>query len=792
MICDAASAFSSFKPDLNERGAAFIANHRSRRRPSLSEDSSVASLNKGKHGIHKSSHGRFAGDMKRPIFQTSALVSLKRSFTGNSVMSCTESVAAASSASDASAADEDRRKYPPLTTFFQSFHHSYLSHLSAETPSNLEKSLALQLRLGGSHPGRPIYNGHYVRVRPTPLTNPKLVIYSREMAKELRLSSWEVQSEAFVKYFSGDVEGATADHEGIGEVETWATPYALSIMGRRYTNNCPYGTGDGYGDGRAISIGEVLIPKRSASLTNGDISQLYPVNASRFELQLKGAGQTPFFRGADGRAVLRSSIREFLASEAMHHLGISTTRALSLIVSDGPEGNKSMRPWYSSGGRKVNVPSMDDPRLAQYSDKEKREIISQLSVQAKADPDTMVEEKCAITTRVATSFVRVGHLDLFARRVEMVQQSGDEGIEVNNVKDTEQYRELEDMMWHACYREYYDEAYAPYWEMKDATSAALALMKASMKRIAEMVAGWVRVGFVQGNFNADNCLVGGRTMDYGPFGFLDVYHPLSAKWTGSGDHFGFMNQPKAGFANFAVLVESLLPIIDANGSNADEIRDEILVNAQKVFSHAVDKAINSKLGLELSPPEMAREVDELWEEIEPLLRTARADWTLFWRQLTYVAAEFSPTKSSISEAESHPDFDRMMENLLGNENTNPFYDPLSDEHRESLLAWLQKWHKTLVCAHKHAISLPSSDSILPPEERMRLSNPKYTLREWMLVEAYTKADGGKFVTPDFSLIHELYSLTKDPYGEGSAESHEKYYRRAPDESLRAGGTAFMS
>jgi hypothetical protein len=233
---DAASAFSSFKPDFNERGAAFIANHRSRRR-SQSEDSSVFSLSKSKHGINKSSHGRSAGDMKRTSFQKSAFASLKRSFAGNSAMSATESVAASSDASAQSAAEQAMRKYPPLTTFFQSFHHSYLSQLSPETPSSLEKSLALQLRLGGGHPGRPVYNGHYVRVRPTPLTNPKLVIYSQELAKELRLNSWEVESDAFVKYFSGDVDGATADHEGIGEVETWATPYALSIMGRRYTSN---------------------------------------------------------------------------------------------------------------------------------------------------------------------------------------------------------------------------------------------------------------------------------------------------------------------------------------------------------------------------------------------------------------------------------------------------------------------------------------------------------------------------------------------------------------------------
>ena len=91
----------------------------------------------------------------------------------------------------------------------------------------------------------------------------------------------------------------------------------------------------------------------------------------------------------------------------------------------------------------------------------------------------------------------------------MAKSGGNDGeeIDVKNsalVKETVQYKELEDLMWHACYREYFFEAYDPYWETKDAKAAALALMEGSMHKIAEMVAGWVRVGFVQGNFNADN------------------------------------------------------------------------------------------------------------------------------------------------------------------------------------------------------------------------------------------------------------------------------------------------
>ena len=106
-------------------------------------------------------------------------------------------------------------------------------------------------------------------------------------------------------------------------------------------------------------------------------------------------------------------------------------------------------------------------------------------------------------------------------------------------------------------------------------------------------------------------------------------HPLSAKWTGSGDHFGFMNQPNAGYANFMVLVESLLPIIDANGGDADEVREDISNRAQEVFSNAIDVAMRSKMGLVGGDTKMKEEADELWAEIEPLLRIGRGDLFCF-------------------------------------------------------------------------------------------------------------------------------------------------------------------
>ena len=388
----------------------------------------------------------------------------------------------------------------PLSPLSDAFDHTWISHLDGETESSKRKAAEYSRHDSTSEDfnrsKRPVFAGHYVEVTPTPLKNPRLVLHSPDMATRLGLDDRAVQSEEFTKFFSGDVGGAlkktTSNGDAAGAHSTWATPYALSIMGTRYTSNCPFGTGDGYGDGRAISIGEVAVSPDHAE---------HPDACPRYEMQLKGAGPTPFCRGADGRAVLRSSIREFLASEAMHHLGIRTTRALSLVVSDGPGGDTSMRPWYSEGSQR-QLPSLDDPRLAQYSDAQKRQILSQLRVQARDNPDIMIEEPCAITCRVSPSFVRVGHLDLFARRATKTVKE-EEGWKKVYDTTTPEWEALEKLIWHAAYREFPKTAYEPYKDKDDIGSAAKALLEGSMEGVADMVAGWIRVGFTQGNFNAD-------------------------------------------------------------------------------------------------------------------------------------------------------------------------------------------------------------------------------------------------------------------------------------------------
>lgn len=681
----------------------------------------------------------------------------------------------------------------PLASLNDQFDHSWVSQLNTETDANRLKSKKKSPQDDGvsNNVKRPVYNGHWVGVKPDPLINPRLIIHSPEMANELGLSEDTIISNAFVKFFSGDVLGAFDDHgeaeDAKNNVKTWATPYALSIMGKRYTSNCPFGDGTGYGDGRAISIGEISVPRTS-----------HPYAAPRYELQLKGAGPTPFCRGADGRAVLRSSIREFLASEAMHHLGIQTTRALSLIVSEN--GNTSQRPWYSDNNKK-NIPDINDPRLSKYSMEQRKQLIAQLNAQSKNDPDIQIEEPNAITCRVAPSFLRIGHLDLFARRATK-NVLGDGKPD----KSTHEFKELEDLVWHACFREFPTTCYEPYRETDDILSASKALLDHSMDGIATMVAGWVKVGFAQGNFNADNCLVAGRTMDYGPFGFMDEYHPLFAKWTGSGEHFGFMNQPQAGFANFAMLVSSIMPIIEAYSvsiEDAKNYQDEIMEKGQQMFGDRLMEGLRSKMGFH--PKDQSG--DDCWEELEALLRENKTDWTVFWRQLMEVVKEY-PVHGGTPKSTMYGDmFDLLHGNDEVKEGSSPFYGPLDDDARNKMIVWIQKWREVLVETYKEigpSRRLSEDDAeFVEPCERMRLASPKFVLREWMLVEAYSKASPSSIRSPlfpvliksedaDESGVHELLELIKNPYDEGTDEQDEKYYRRAPEAALRAGGTAFMS
>ncbi|HEY0960966.1 MAG TPA: YdiU family protein [Pseudomonadales bacterium] len=144
---------------------------------------------------------------------------------------------------------------------------------------------------------RQVMGAAYSWVKPLGFPAAELVSWSRELGAELGVSPDTMGTEQFTALVSGNA--ALPGHE----------PYALCYGGHQFGHWAGQ-----LGDGRAINLGEVVTP--------GGQNQV---------LQLKGAGPTPYSRGADGLAVLRSSLREYVCSEAMHHLGIPTTRALSLV-----------------------------------------------------------------------------------------------------------------------------------------------------------------------------------------------------------------------------------------------------------------------------------------------------------------------------------------------------------------------------------------------------------------------------------------------------------------------------
>lgn len=160
---------------------------------------------------------------------------------------------------------------------------------------------------------RQVHNSCYSMVMPTHVKQPKTVAVSRPLLTAMNWPESFSETQQFSEVFAGN------------ELLDGMEPYAMCYGGHQFGNWAGQ-----LGDGRAINLGEVT------------------VNSGVQALQLKGAGMTPYSRHADGLAVLRSSIREYLCSEAMHHLGVPTTRALSLVLT----GEKVARDMFYDGNSK--------------------------------------------------------------------------------------------------------------------------------------------------------------------------------------------------------------------------------------------------------------------------------------------------------------------------------------------------------------------------------------------------------------------------------------------------------
>jgi uncharacterized protein YdiU (UPF0061 family) len=494
--------------------------------------------------------------------------------------------------------------------------------MNAALPRHRLETLPFDNRFAG------LPSAHYTRLQPAGLPQPRLIAASDEVAALLGLDPAELARPAAADYFAGN------------RLLPGSEPLAAVYSGHQF------GVWAGQlGDGRAHLLG---------GLAN---------QTGHWEIQLKGAGQTPYSRGADGRAVLRSSIREFLCSEAMAGLAIPTTRALCLVASDLPV---------------------------------RREEI----------------ETAAVVTRVAESFVRFGSFEHWSARQqhEPLRQLADHVI---------------DHFRPAC---------------RDAANPYAALLADTSRRTGELIAAWMSVGFMHGVMNTDNLSILGLTLDYGPFGFMEVFDAGHiCNHSDQQGRYSYRNQPAIAQWNLYRLAEALLPLI-GDVDTARAMVDEHFIPA---FETAFTRRFSAKLGLRDNLPGDEDFIGETFS----LLQQHRPDFTHFFRAL---CDENPVPQGDFLRREASPFEGR---GTVDNEKRAKISSPLRDLFIDRAAAdtWLSTWRAR------------QAQTPWPDNERQavqRAANPKYVLRNWLAEAAIRQARAG-----DYSEIHRLLNCLRRPFDE---------------------------
>ena len=512
----------------------------------------------------------------------------------------------------------------------------------------------LQGEKDGPNTSRQVRGVAYSRVAPTAVAAPQIVGWADEVAALLDIADADPGNARSAACLSGN------------ELVAGMAPYAACYGGHQFGNWAGQ-----LGDGRAITLGEVK------------------ASTGRYEVQLKGAGPTPYSRGADGRAVLRSSVREFLCSEAMHALGIPTTRALSLVRT----GDEVIRDMFYDG-------------------------------HPKAEPG-------AIVCRVAPSFLRFGSYQLPASRDE-------QGL-------------LQALLDYTL-RHHYP-------QLGTGRDGYVALYQEVCKRTAQLVAGWMRVGFVHGVLNTDNMSVLGLTIDYGPYGWMDAFDPEFTPNTtdAQGRRYAFGRQPAVVGWNLARFGEALLPLIEDVGPL------QVALDAyEREFSTCYRQTQLEKLGLFAGSTD---EDEQLLGELMALFMQVETDMTIFYRRL----AECGPERQveTLNEAQ-------CVAPLLPAFYDDPAQLPAAFQQR--LAAWLRTY------------TLRTRAQGVDPESRrqgMSRVNPKYVLRNYLAQQAIDQLQEG-----DDALLRRLQGVLRAPYDE--QPQHEDLSARRPDWARNRAGCSMLS
>ena len=445
----------------------------------------------------------------------------------------------------------------------------------------------------------------FSRVKPEALEQPYWIAKNLGLATELGLPT-DFFNHEMLLYLSGSAKKYNP------------APIATVYAGHQFGGYSPQ-----LGDGRALLLGDWQDGQNQ-----------------RWEWQLKGSGRTPYSRFADGRAVLRSSVREYLCSEAMHGLGIATTRALALAGSN-------------------DTVFREEPETA------------------------------AVLTRVSSSFIRFGHFEYFYHH-----------------NRHHQLKTLADFVI---------EQYYP--ECATAKKPYLMLFRLIMQRTVDLTAAWQSVGFCHGVLNTDNISVLGLTMDYGPFGFLDIYDRTHiCNHSDTQGRYAYQEQPYVMHWNLARLASCFLPLADEADLVAaiDEFPD--------LFQTAYYNAMRAKIGLQSTQ----KDDKELIDDMLLSLQSRKVDFTLFFRLLSNVKAK--------------------EDSGLPIELLSLFHGPT-----ESFIEWAGRYRRRLRLENQ------TDDE---RQKQMNTVNPLYILRNYLLEQAIESAKNS-----DFSEIEKLQRCMSHPFEE---------------------------
>lgn len=567
---------------------------------------------------------------------------------------------------------------------------SFTDAISPDFRINL-KLVAIENPDNVIHTPRILKSGGFSWTLPEPRKEYRYLTSSDTGLASLGLDPTQVSDETYQKIVSGEIyNGAklSGDHIVAGGIDL-PVPYAQAYAGWQF------GLFAGQlGDGRVHNLFE--LPK-TVQENNG------VRNRNKYELQLKGSGFTPFSRFADGKAVLRSSIREYIISEHLHAIGIPSTRALALSY----------------------LPKTYAQRLA--------------------------AEKCAVVARFAELWVRLGSFDLYRWRGDRagIRELSDYVVKELFTIDGSKFEHLELALQ---LRDFFEASKNTIGELTHYDKMYLEIIVRNATTSAKCQA----YGFLNGVLNTDNTSVLGLAMDFGPFSIMDKYDPNYTP--NSEDHdsrYGYANTPTAIWWNLTRLGEDLAELIGAGELLDDPLfkhgvpkdhEDRIITRATKVietggdiykhvFTKVYAETFLGRLGLPSSLVDPADPDAVNTGLIEPLLSVlfkVQCDFNKFFWQLQELSLDATELAAAIV-----PELDEKVSRYS--------HDELVGE----LDAWLSIYKTYLAKSNEPRRSISEK------------YNPLFLPRNWILdqVIQHTQDSNGE----DLSYLHKVERMSFHPF-----------------------------